>query len=90
MKAAVLREYGVPRLEEFDDPSAKDGVEIVEMLAASLTTLDVRVATGQHPMSPASCRWSAGWRVSVSPLTDVGCTWERRTTVRHHGRAGSR
>lgn len=52
MKAAVLREYGVPRLEEFDDPSAKDGVEIVEMLAASLTTLDVRVATGQHPMSP--------------------------------------
>lgn len=52
MKAAVLREYGVPRFEEFDEPSPAEGAEMVELLAASLTTLDVRAAAGGHPMSP--------------------------------------
>lgn len=52
MKAAVLREYGVPRFEEFDDPPVAGDAEVVEMLAASLTTLDVRVAAGDHPLSP--------------------------------------
>ena len=88
MKAAVLREYGVPRFEEFDDPPATEGVEIVEMLAASLTTLDVRVAAGEHPMSPSRLpvvcgvegvgRTGDGRRVYVgAPVAPYGTMAER-------------
>jgi len=43
MRAAVLREYGVPSFGDFDEPSAGPGQAVVEVLAAGLNPVDVAI-----------------------------------------------
>ena len=47
MRAAVLHEYGVPRADEFDEPSAGEGQAVVEVLAAGLNPVDVAICAGR-------------------------------------------
>ncbi|TMM03852.1 MAG: zinc-binding alcohol dehydrogenase family protein [Actinobacteria bacterium] len=47
MRAAILRWYGAPpEPGEFDEPQAGDGQEVVEVLAAGLNPVDIRMASG--------------------------------------------
>ncbi len=47
MRAAVLREYGVPRADDFEDPRAGPGQAVVEVLAAGLNPVDVAICAGR-------------------------------------------
>ncbi len=47
MKAAVLREYGVPSPGEFEEPVAGADQAIVEVLAAGLNPVDVAICAGR-------------------------------------------
>jgi NADPH2:quinone reductase len=47
MKAAVLREYGVPRYEDFEDPPAGERQTIVEVLAAGVNPVDISIAAAR-------------------------------------------
>jgi NADPH2:quinone reductase len=47
MKAAVLREYGVPSPGEFEEPAAGPGQAIVEVLVAGLNPVDVAICAGR-------------------------------------------
>ncbi|MEA2180648.1 MAG: hypothetical protein QOG77_3945, partial [Solirubrobacteraceae bacterium] len=47
MRAAILREYGQPpEIGDFDDPTASDGNEVVDVLAAGLNPVDILKASG--------------------------------------------
>ena len=47
MRAAILREHGaVPQVGELDDPA---GAEVLDVLAAGLNPVDVRIASGAFP-----------------------------------------
>lgn len=53
MHAAVLHEYGgTPRYEAFDDPVAGDGEAVVEVAAAALNPVDIRLASGTFGSPP--------------------------------------
>jgi NADPH2:quinone reductase len=53
MRAAVVSEVGEPpRPGEFPDPSAGEGQALVEVTAASLNPIEIRVAAGRHPQRP--------------------------------------
>jgi NADPH:quinone reductase-like Zn-dependent oxidoreductase len=47
VRAAVLREYGVPTFGEFDEPKPGEGQAVVEVAAAGLNPVDVVTATGE-------------------------------------------
>jgi NADPH:quinone reductase-like Zn-dependent oxidoreductase len=47
MRAAVLREYGVPSPGEFEDPAAGPGRALVEVLAAGVNPVDVAICAGR-------------------------------------------
>jgi NADPH2:quinone reductase len=47
MKAAVLHEYGVPRLDEFQEPEAGPEQAVVQVLAAGLNPVDVAISAGR-------------------------------------------
>ncbi len=47
MRAAVLREYGVPSADEFEEPSAGPEQAVVEVLAAGLNPVDVAICAGR-------------------------------------------
>jgi NADPH:quinone reductase-like Zn-dependent oxidoreductase len=48
MRAAVLREYGVPEPGEFDEPpEPEEGQAVVEVLAAGVNPVDVAIASGK-------------------------------------------
>ncbi len=47
MRAAVLREYGVPSFGDFQEPSAGPGQAVVEVLAAGLNPVDVAISAGR-------------------------------------------
>jgi NADPH:quinone reductase-like Zn-dependent oxidoreductase len=48
MRAAVLHEYGVPRADEFEEPSAGGaGQAVVEVLVAGLNPVDVAICAGR-------------------------------------------
>ena len=47
MKAAVLRELGVPEYDEFPEPHADDGHAIVDVRAAGLNPVDVSISAGR-------------------------------------------
>ena len=53
MRAAYVEGDHVPRVGQFEEPSADDRGEVMTVRAAALTNLDVLVATGRHYMSPA-------------------------------------
>ena len=46
MRAAVLREYGIPRADDFDEPLAGPGQAVVQVLAAGLNPVDVTISAG--------------------------------------------
>ena len=47
MRAAILTEYGrPPEIGDFDEPTASDGNEVVDVLAAGLNPVDVAKASG--------------------------------------------
>ena len=61
MRAAVLHAYGaVPEVGEFRDPVAGDGDELLEVAAAGMNPIDVRVATGQFPLERHEPPYVAG------------------------------
>jgi NADPH:quinone reductase-like Zn-dependent oxidoreductase len=47
MRAAVLHEYGVPGVDEFEEPSAEPGQAVVEVLAAGLNPVDTAICAGR-------------------------------------------
>jgi NADPH2:quinone reductase len=47
MRAAVLREYGVPAPGEFEDPQPEPGQAVVDVLAAGVNPVDVSIAAGR-------------------------------------------
>jgi NADPH:quinone reductase-like Zn-dependent oxidoreductase len=47
MRAAVLREYGVPSPGEFEEPAAGPDQAVVEVLAAGLNPVDVAICAGR-------------------------------------------
>jgi NADPH:quinone reductase-like Zn-dependent oxidoreductase len=48
MRAAVLHEYGVPRVDEFQDPAAGPDEAVVKVLAAGLNPVDVAISAGRY------------------------------------------
>jgi NADPH:quinone reductase-like Zn-dependent oxidoreductase len=61
MRAAVLHEHGgIPALEEFRDPAAEPGAAVLELEAAAMNPIDVRVATGQFPLERYDTPYIAG------------------------------
>jgi NADPH2:quinone reductase len=69
MRAAVLREYGVPEVGEFDEPAPADGQVVVEVLAAGLNPVDVATAAGKFYGGPPPLPSVAG-REGVGRLED--------------------
>lgn len=47
MRAAVLREYGVPEPGEFEEPAAGAGQAVVDVLAAGVNPVDVAICAGR-------------------------------------------
>lgn len=47
MRAAVLHEYGIPSVGEFEEPSAGPDQTVVEVLAAGLNPVDVAISAGR-------------------------------------------
>jgi NADPH2:quinone reductase len=61
MRAAVLHEHGgVPALEQFRDPAAEPGAVVLELQAAGMNPIDVRVASGQFPLERYDVPYVAG------------------------------
>jgi NADPH2:quinone reductase len=61
MRAAVLHEHGgVPALEDFRDPAAEPGAVVLELQAAAMNPIDVRVASGQFPLERYDVPYVAG------------------------------
>jgi NADPH2:quinone reductase len=52
MRAAVLREYGVPSPGDFQEPSAGPGQAVVQVLAAGLNPVDVAICAGRFYAGP--------------------------------------
>jgi NADPH:quinone reductase-like Zn-dependent oxidoreductase len=48
MKAAVLREYGVPDADEFDEPAAGPGQAVLDVLAAGVNPVDIAITAGRY------------------------------------------
>lgn len=61
MRAAIVREYAAtPEVGEFDDPAAAGGQAVVEVLAAGLNPVDLRIASGQYVTGPPPLPHVAG------------------------------
>jgi NADPH:quinone reductase-like Zn-dependent oxidoreductase len=87
VRAAVLREYGVPSPGEFEEPAAADGQAVVEVLAAGLNPVDVAICAGRFyagkpPLPSVAGREGVGMldgeRVYFdAPITPFGSMAER-------------
>jgi NADPH2:quinone reductase len=61
MRAAVLHAHGaVPEVEDFRDPEPEPGAEILEVEAAGMNPIDVRIATGEFPLERYEPPYVAG------------------------------
>jgi NADPH:quinone reductase-like Zn-dependent oxidoreductase len=61
MRAAILRAHGgVPELGELDDPQPGPGVEVLDVLAAGMNPVDVRIASGTFPNERHETPYVAG------------------------------
>ena len=47
MRAAVVHEYGVPRIDDFREPVAEDEQAVVEVLAAGVDPVDIAICAGR-------------------------------------------
>jgi NADPH:quinone reductase-like Zn-dependent oxidoreductase len=52
VRAAVLHELGVPRADDFREPTAGDGQAVVDVLAAGLNPVDVAICAGAFYAGP--------------------------------------
>ena len=58
MRAAILREHGtVPELADHPEPT---GPDVVEVLAAGMNPVDIRIATGTFPLERYDPPYVAG------------------------------
>jgi NADPH2:quinone reductase len=59
MKAAVLHEYGVPRVGDFQEPAAGPDQAVLDVLAAGVNPVDISIAAGRFyagkPPLPSIC-----------------------------------
>jgi len=63
MRAAVLHAYGeTPVVEAFADPAASDGQSVVDVLAAGLNPIDLRIASGHTNFASPPERRAAALR----------------------------
>jgi NADPH:quinone reductase-like Zn-dependent oxidoreductase len=61
MRAAIVRAHGrVPELDEFDDPAPGDGAEVIDVEAAGLNPVDIRIASGQFALDRHEPPYVAG------------------------------
>jgi NADPH:quinone reductase-like Zn-dependent oxidoreductase len=61
MRAAVLGAHGsVPELQEHRDPEPAPGAVVLDVAAAGMNPIDVRVATGQFPLERYDVPYIAG------------------------------
>jgi NADPH:quinone reductase-like Zn-dependent oxidoreductase len=60
VRAAVLREYGVPRPDDFQEPAAADDQAVVDVLAAGLNPVDVAICAGRFYAGPPPLPCVAG------------------------------
>ena len=61
MRAAVLHAHGaVPEVEEFRDPVAESGADVLDVDAAAMNPIDVRIATGAFPLERYETPYVAG------------------------------
>jgi NADPH:quinone reductase-like Zn-dependent oxidoreductase len=61
MRAAVLHEHGaVPEVVEFREPHPESGAVVLEVAAAAMNPIDVRVATGTYPLERYDVPYVAG------------------------------
>jgi NADPH:quinone reductase-like Zn-dependent oxidoreductase len=61
MRAAIVRAHGgVPELEEVDDPEPSDGSEVLEVEAAGMNPVDVRIASGEFALERHKPPYVAG------------------------------
>lgn len=79
MLAAILTEYGqTPQVGEFQEPVAGEGQEVVEVLAATLNPVDLRMASGTFyggspPLPSVAGREGVGRRPDGSRVYFNGC-----------------
>ncbi|OZD07273.1 hypothetical protein CH275_09010 [Rhodococcus sp. 06-235-1A] len=71
MKAAVLTEFGVPRYADHAEPAPAEGMEVIDVAAATLNAVDVVIASGTHYLSPKSLP-------TVSGIEGAGTTSDGR------------
>jgi NADPH2:quinone reductase len=61
MRAAILHAHGaVPEVGAYDDPEPGDGAEVLEVLAAGMNPIDIRIATGAFPLERYEPPYVAG------------------------------
>ena len=61
MRAAILHAHGaVPEVGEFDDPGSGGGAEVLDVLAAGMNPIDIRIATGTFPLERYEPPYVAG------------------------------
>jgi NADPH:quinone reductase-like Zn-dependent oxidoreductase len=61
MRAAVLQAHGgVPEVGEFRDPEPERGAEVLQVLAAGVNPIDVRIASGAFPRERYEVPYVAG------------------------------
>jgi NADPH:quinone reductase-like Zn-dependent oxidoreductase len=61
MRAAVLHEHGaVPEVGSFRDPEPETGAEVLEVLAAGMNPVDIRIASGTFPNERHEPPYAAG------------------------------
>jgi NADPH:quinone reductase-like Zn-dependent oxidoreductase len=75
MRAAILRAHGgVPELGEIDDPGPATGVEVLDVLAAGMNPVDVRIASGTFPNERHETPYVAG-KEGVGRRADGGLAY---------------
>src|SRR4051794_41924464 len=69
MRAAILRWYGAPpEAGEFDEPESANGSVVVDVVAAGLNPVDIRIASGTfYGGSPPLPRVAGGGGVGRTP-----------------------
>jgi NADPH2:quinone reductase len=61
MRAAILNAHGaVPEVGEFRDPEPEPGAEVLEVEAAAMNPIDVRIASGAFPLERYAPPYVAG------------------------------
>ena len=61
MRAAVLAAHGaVPEVQELDDPEPADGAELLDVAAAAMNPVDVRIASGEFALERHEPPYVAG------------------------------